>query len=191
MRKSLVILSILGMSGFLVACGNSVANPSKNVSGSKSTSDTVTITEMDYFTNSIPNQEMTQLIQQFEKSHPNIKIKRTAIPYPQLLPKSLQEAATHNLPTILATDNLNMPTMVAAGAMAPLDKFGSINTSQYLSGPIGTVTVNGKLYGLPLGNNDLALFYNKTMFKAAHLTPPPIRLINFCPVFGVGKGTIP
>ncbi|WP_217996335.1 ABC transporter substrate-binding protein [Alicyclobacillus shizuokensis] len=115
---------------------------------------------------------MDNLIKEFEKSHPNIKIERTPVPYEQLLPKSLQEATTHTLPTILVTDNLNIPTMVSAGAITPLSRFGEVDTSQYLDGPLSTVTYDGEIYGLPLGTNDLALFYNKSLLAKAHVSPP-------------------
>jgi len=127
---------------------------------------------MDYFTDKLRDDEFNKVIKDFEQSHPNIKIKRLPVPYEQLLPKSLRQAKTHSLPTILVTDNLNIPTMVAAGALAPIEKFGTLDKSQYLQGPIETGAVDGKQYGVPVGSNDLALFYNKAMLKDAGVTPP-------------------
>ncbi|MCL6444850.1 MAG: ABC transporter substrate-binding protein [Alicyclobacillus sp.] len=132
----------------------------------------ITITEMDYYTSPLASEGLNNIEKQFEKTHPNITIQRIPVPYTELLPKSLQEAETHTLPTIVICDNLNIPTMVAAGALAPLTKFGSIDTNQYLAGPLKTVTVNGKIYGLPVGSNDLALFYNKKMLQQARVSPP-------------------
>jgi len=135
------------------------------------TTKVVTITEMDYYS-TLAAATLSNYEKLFEKSHPNIKIVREPEPYSDLLPKALQEATAHTLPTILISDNLNIPTMVQAGALVPITKFGAINRSQYLAGPIKTTIVNGKMYGLPVGSNDLALFYNKTMLAAAHLSPP-------------------
>ncbi|MCL6444561.1 MAG: ABC transporter substrate-binding protein [Alicyclobacillus sp.] len=171
MRRLSALMLAAGVPIALAGCGgtNSGTNATQDTSGS---SKVVKITEMDYFTDSKGSKGMDNLIKEFEKTHPNIKIDRNPVPYEQLLPKSLQEATTHTLPTILVTDNLNIPTMVSAGAIIPFSRVGSVDKSQYLSGPLSTVTYNGELYGLPLGTNDLALFYNKSLFAKAHVSPP-------------------
>lgn len=166
---------LLGSTGLAACTGLTLYHftaQAQSVHHARTSSAVVTITEEDYFTS--PNQSipMNGLISNFEKSHPGIKIQRSPVPYPQLLPKSLQQATTHSLPTILVTDNLNVPTMVAAGAITPLRKVGPVSTTDYLPGPLSTVTYQGQLYGLPLGNNDLALYYNKAMLKKAHVSPP-------------------
>ena len=162
------VTMLFGASGFLITTCMVGSQLTAHAQGKK----VVTITEEDYYTNSSQSVPMNALIASFEKSHPNIKISRTAVPYPELLPKSLQQTTTHSLPTILVTDNLNIPTMAAAGALLPLHKVGAINTKDYLRGPMTTVTYQGQLYGLPVGNNDLALYYNKAMLKKAHVSPP-------------------
>ncbi|QQE77993.1 ABC transporter substrate-binding protein [Alicyclobacillus sp. SO9] len=171
-KKLGIIATLCAAPALVVACGTS--KPSNSSSGnSTSGSKTVTISEMDYYTAQTQASAIKNLISQFEQSHPNIKIDRTAVPYTQLLPKSLQEATSHTLPTILVTDNLNIPTMVQTGGLVPLTSVGQVDTSQYLKGSLTTVTQNGKLYGLPVGNNDLALYYNKTMLKQAGISSPP------------------
>lgn len=164
----MMVLMLAGAATPLTGCANSTDSGTNTATGHQ----VVTITEMDYFSDPGESAEMNAFIQGFEKTHPNIRIQRVPVPYEQLLPKSLQDAIAHTMPTILVTDNLNIPTMVSAGAIIPLDKVGHVDTSKYLSGPLSTVTMNGKLYGLPLGNNDLVLYYNKSMFQKAHLTPP-------------------
>ncbi|GLG01902.1 sugar ABC transporter substrate-binding protein [Alicyclobacillus hesperidum subsp. aegles] len=162
--------------GVVSGCGttdtgaaSSTTTPTKNAAAS---SQKITITEMDYYTGSLASQGLNDIEKEFEKTHPNIIIQRIPVPYTELLPKSLQEAQTHTLPTMVICDNLNIPTMVAAGALTPLTKLGTIDKSQYLAGPLKTVTVNNQIYGLPVGSNDLALFYNKKMLSAAHISPP-------------------
>lgn len=131
----------------------------------------VTITEMDYYS-TLAGLTLNHYEAEFNRTHPHIKVVREPVPYSDLLPKALQEAAAHTLPTILISDNLNIPTMVHADALVPITKFWHVNTSQYLAGPIKTVIVHGKMYGVPVGSNDLALFYNKKMLAAAHISPP-------------------
>lgn len=137
-----------------------------------SVSKPVTLTYMDYWPNEPSHGAITAYIAKFEKANPNIKIDRTSVPFSALLPKALQEAASHSLPNILMLDNPMLQDFASTGALAPLENFTTIHKSKFFAGPLSTVTYNGKIYGLPVGNNNIAIFYNKTMFKAANLTPP-------------------
>lgn len=132
----------------------------------------VTITEMDYWTSPPTSVIVPQILNDFMKTHPNIKIVRDAVPFGALLPKADQEALTHALPNLLMLDNPQLQAFASTGALEPLKKFGSVPTNKYYKGSLSTVMYNNVLYGLPVGNNNLALFYNKKMFAAAHLAPP-------------------
>lgn len=180
MRTWKVLILLVAMITVLSACGGTGGSSSGSSTGSSSSNGstkqgssgkTVTITEEDYFSGKAAK-TLEKWETKFEKTHQNIKIQRHQIPYTQLLPKSLKQAKTNSLTTILICDNLNTPVMVKAGALEPISKFGSFDKSNYLKGPMQTVTVNGKIYGIPFGSNDLALFYNKTLLKKAGINPP-------------------
>jgi multiple sugar transport system substrate-binding protein len=155
----------------LVGCGNS-GQTSTNQSSAGSSNKPVTITETDYFTSDPGNTAIPQLIKKFEATHPNIKIQRNVVPRTPYLSKALQQATSHSLPNLLMLDNPWLQSFASTGALAPITTLGKIDTSNYFQGPLSTVTYNKQLYGLPIGNNDLVLFYNKKMLSAAHLTPP-------------------
>jgi len=140
--------------------------------GGTATGQTVTLTEMDYWGGDPGNSAMKAYIASFEAAHPNFKVERTTVPFGNLLSKALTQAASHSLPDILELDNPDLQAFASTGALAPLDSFANIDKSQYYAGPLSTVTYEGKLYGLPVGNNDLAIIYNKKMFADAGLTPP-------------------
>ena len=151
----------------LTACGGSTANQG-------SSNGKITITEMDYW--SVPSQGATlaSLFKQYEQLHPNITIQRTAVPFDSLLPKADQEAASHTLPNLLALDNPDVAAFSSTGALTQLDSFmqGQFSDSDFYGGPLQTMKYQNKTYSFPVGNNDLAIFYNTKMFKAANLTPP-------------------
>ncbi len=159
---SLFVLLLL-----LVACGGSA--PSSPSSNGK-----ITITEMDYW--SVPAQGATlaALFKQYEQLHPNITIQRTAVPFASLLPKADQEAASHTLPNLLALDNPNVAAFASTGALTQLDAYmqGSLSDADFYAGPLQTMKYQNKTYSIPVGNNDLALYYNIKLFHAAGLTPP-------------------
>lgn len=152
---------------FLAACGSQGAS-------STSANGKVVITEMDYW--SVPAQGATlaSLFKQYEQLHPNVTIQRDAVPFASLITKADQEAASHTLPSLLVLDNPNVAAFASTGALTPLDSFmqGQFNQSDFYSGPAQTMKYQGKTYAFPVGNNDLALFYNIKMFNAAHLKPP-------------------
>jgi multiple sugar transport system substrate-binding protein len=158
-----ILIIILGV---LAACGSS--------SGSGSSGGQIVITEMDYWTNAPTGPVVSQLFQTYEKTHPGIIIKRDAVPFGSLLPKADQEAASHTLPDLLMLDNPDVANFASTGALAPLDSYmqGTYSESDFYAGPLSTMKYNGKTYAFSVGNNDLAIFYNKQMFASAHLTPP-------------------
>lgn len=181
MKKWKVLVLFVSIISLLAACssnggsssGDSSGNMSNTGGSDEASSDkVVTITESDYFTDDRRSNKMNAIIKKFEESHPGIKIERTPVPYTEHFPKMLRQAQTDSLPTMVLIDNLNLPALVAAGGVAPISKFGEVDQSKYFEGTMNTVTYEGKLYGLPFGSNDLALFYNKTMLEKAGVKPP-------------------
>jgi multiple sugar transport system substrate-binding protein len=129
---------------------------------------------MDYWTGAPTNDVVNQLFKTYQQSHPGVVIQRNAVPFGSLLSKADQQAASHTLPNLLMLDNPDVANFASTGALAPLDPFmqGKYSSSDFYAGPFSTMTYNGKTYAFSVGNNDLALFYNKKMFADAHLSPP-------------------
>ncbi len=132
------------------------------------------ITEMDYWPNEPNNSIVNRLIQQYEQLHPDIIIQRDSVPFSALLPKAYQEAASGTLPDLLLIDNPDVASFASAGVLTPLNAFmqGTYSASDFYPGPYSAMSYDGKVYGFSVGNNDLALFYNKKILADAHLSPP-------------------
>jgi multiple sugar transport system substrate-binding protein len=157
---SCMLVSILAL---LSACGT------QSSSGGK-----VTITEMDYWSIASQSAILSKLFSQYEKIHPNVTIQRNAVPFGDLIPKADQEAASHTLPNLIAMDNPDVAAFASTGALTQLDSYfpGQLNASNYYAGPLQTTLYQNKTYSMPVGSNDLALFYNIKDFQAAGLNPP-------------------
>ena len=155
-----VLVSILAL---LSACGT------QSSSGGK-----ITITEMDYWSIATQSTILSKLFGQYEKLHPNVTIQRNAVPFADLIPKADQEAASHTLPNLIAMDNPDVAAFASTGALTQLDSYfpGQLNASNYYAGPLQTTLYQNKTYSMPVGSNDLALYYNIKDFQAAGLTPP-------------------
>jgi multiple sugar transport system substrate-binding protein len=156
---------LLSMLALLSACGSQ---------GSSSGGGNITITEMDYWSIASQSVILSKLFTAYEKLHPNITIQRDAVPFANLIPKADQEAASHSLPNLIAMDNPDVAAFASTGALTQLDSYfpGQLNSTNYYSGPLQTTLYQGKTYSMPVGSNDLALYYSMKDFQAAGLTPP-------------------
>jgi multiple sugar transport system substrate-binding protein len=100
-----------------------------------------------------------------------VKIKRDAIPGPNLIQKVLQMASSHTLPDVLMLDNPDLQQFAQSGALTALGNYG-ISAKGYQKGVVAASTYKGKLYGLQPITNSIALFYNKDLLAKAGVTPP-------------------
>jgi multiple sugar transport system substrate-binding protein len=152
------------------ACSSS--SPSSTAGKASTSTAKVTITEFDYFTTSGSNIALNWYDAQFEKAHPNVTVKRTSVPYADLITKILQDASAGDMPNLLAIDNPDVPEVAATGQLVPFNNLPGFTTSGYTSGAISECTYQGKQYCYPIGTNTVGIFYNKAMLAAAHLSPP-------------------
>ncbi len=167
-RRVLVVTGVALLAATAAACSSS---PSSTGSSGGSGGGSVTITEFDYFTGGA-NAAINAYNAQFMKAHPNITVKRTSVPYANLITKILQDASAGDMPNLMLIDNPNVPEVAATGQLVPLDSMPGFTTSGYTSGAISECTYQGKHYCYPIGTNAVGLFYNKAMFAAAHVSPP-------------------
>jgi multiple sugar transport system substrate-binding protein len=164
---------VAGASLLAVTAAACSSSPATSTGSSGSSSNTkVTITEFDYFTSSGSNEALNWYNAQFMKEHPNVTVKRTAVPYANLITKILQDASAGDMPNLLLIDNPDVPEVAATGQLVALNGMPGFTASGYTSGAISECTYQGKQYCYPIGTNTIGIFYNKAMFAAAHLSPP-------------------
>lgn len=134
------------------------------------------LVEQDWYGVGEQNTAFNWLFQTYNKTHPGITIKREPVPSNVYPTKLLQEAQTNTLPDIAMVDNPYMPQFEATNKVVPLNswinKWGQWNS--YI--PASRVVVTGahnNIYGVQIGTNDLAIFYNKKIFAEAGITTMP------------------
>lgn len=166
---SLGCLLVLLGGMLLSACGGSSSQ-----SSSSGSAGSITLTELDYLGTEPANSELNRLFSLYQKSHPNVTIKRQSVPIGSLLTKASQETASHTLPDLMVIDNPDLPTFASTGALTQLDQYmtGDLSASNFFDGSLSTMQYQGKTYAVSTGNNDLALFYNKKQLQDAGLKPP-------------------
>jgi len=93
-------------------------------------------------------------------------IKRSGYDTSGLTNKALLAGQQSNSPDILLVDNPVVSTLASAGILTTTDQnklvVGDVATNILSAG-----VIDSKTYGVPIGSNTLALYYNPTILKAA------------------------
>jgi multiple sugar transport system substrate-binding protein len=95
-----------------------------------------------------------------------VTVKRTGFDTTDLTGKVLLAAQQGNSPDVLIVDNPVVSTLADGGVLTSTDE-NKIDTSQVQPNLLAAGQSGGKTYGIPIGANTLALYYNKAVLKAA------------------------
>ncbi|MFG3288334.1 extracellular solute-binding protein [Streptomyces sp. NPDC048179] len=102
-----------------------------------------------------------------------VKLKRAAYDTTDLGNKALLAAQQGNAPDVMLVDNPVVSTLVEAGILNKTSDLG-LDTASIQKNIIGAGTIDGAAYGVPIGANTLALYYNKKVLSAAGVDPASI-----------------
>ncbi|MER5183793.1 extracellular solute-binding protein [Streptomyces sp. NPDC002896] len=103
-----------------------------------------------------------------------VKLKRTGYDTTDLGNKALLAAQQGNAPDVMLVDNPVVSTLVEAGILTKTSDLG-LETASIQKNIIGAGTLDGTSYGVPIGANTLALYYNKKVLSAAGVDPASIK----------------
>lgn len=103
-----------------------------------------------------------------------VEVQRTAFDTTALTSKVLLAAQQGNAPDVLIVDNPVVSTLAGAGVLTTTAQT-HIGTSAILPNVLAAGQVNGKTYGIPIGSNTLALYYNKTVLMHAGVNVSSIK----------------
>ncbi|HXY44847.1 MAG TPA: extracellular solute-binding protein [Acidimicrobiales bacterium] len=167
---------VLGIGGAMVALANPVsASPRPQVAPR-----TVTLQFWNaYNTTDTEASTMANIvIPKFESENPGITVVSDVIPYGDLLGDYLTAVAAGDPPDVMRSDIAWVPELAADGTLLNVGKqsWYKSTVKGALPGPLLTTEYKGQFYALPLDTNTQALFWNKALFAAAHITKPPTTL---------------
>ncbi|TLS37308.1 ABC transporter substrate-binding protein [Pseudalkalibacillus caeni] len=156
----------------LILSGCSQKTNQEGGSDSGSSSKTTEIT-LGFYSSGSADKKMNEIIAQFEKEHPNIKIKTQNAPYQQFFQKLDTQIAGGNAPDVWLSDGVFVQKYAERGAAKDLTELinKDLNKDDYYGldfnkGP------EGKYWAVPQGIQIAALFYNKDMFDKAGVDYP-------------------
>ena len=118
---------------------------------------------------------LDHIIQEFNGQQDKIKVQAKYVPFADFKKQLSVGASAGELPDIVILDNPDHASYAAMGIFADItDRF---DVSTYYPGPVNSCTLDGKLYGVPFGSNDLVLFYNEDMLAEAGCEVPKTWLL--------------
>ncbi len=135
-----------------------------------STAEKKDVTIWYYWENESHQKLLNGIVDDFNKSQANVKVTAKYVPFADFKKQLSIGTAAETLPDIVFIDNPDTAAYASMGIFA--DITGKIDTSQYFDGPLNSCKLDDKLYAIPFGSNDLALFYNEDMLKAAGCEVP-------------------
>ncbi|MFG1707833.1 extracellular solute-binding protein [Nonomuraea sp. M3C6] len=103
-----------------------------------------------------------------------VTIERTAYDTTALTNQALLAGQEGNAPDVILLDNPAVSTLADAGMLTSMDEFG-LDTARFDKNLIAAGELDGKTYGIPIGANTLALYYNKKILDAAGVDPDSIK----------------
>jgi multiple sugar transport system substrate-binding protein len=107
-------------------------------------------------------------------SDAGVAIKRVAFDTTDLTNKVLLAAQQGNSPDVLIVDNPVVSTLADAGVLTTTDDTKT-DTSAVQPNLLAAGQLGGKTYGIPIGANTLALYYNSAVLKAAEVDISAVR----------------
>ncbi|MCM4078015.1 sugar ABC transporter substrate-binding protein [Paractinoplanes hotanensis] len=103
-----------------------------------------------------------------------VTVERTGYDTTDLTNKALLAAQQDNSPDVLIVDNPVVSTLADAGVLTTTDEV-KVDTSAVSPNLLAAGQIGGKTYGIPIGANTLALYYNKKVLAAAKVDAASVK----------------
>jgi multiple sugar transport system substrate-binding protein len=157
-RAAGVVLMVLAATGGVVACSSSSGGDGRTAGGG-------TYTIWDPYPQYDNGSQWVKLLDACG-AQAKVKIKRTGYDTSDLTNKALLAAQQGNPPDVLIVDNPVVSTLADAGVLTTTEQ-NRLDTSAIAPNLLAAGQSGGKTYGVPIGANTLALYYNKQVLKKA------------------------
>ncbi|GAA1401707.1 extracellular solute-binding protein [Catellatospora coxensis] len=170
--RGIAVLASAAIALAVTACGNDATEaPTKTDPAALSA-------ELTWWDTSDPANEgpaFKELITEFNKSYPNVKINYQSVPFADAQNKfKTAAAAKSGAPDILRAEVAWVPEFASLGYLYNLDGSELLaDESDYFATPMSANKFEGKTYGVPQVTDSLALMYNKAIFTKAGIAEAP------------------
>jgi ABC-type glycerol-3-phosphate transport system substrate-binding protein len=112
-----------------------------------------------------------QVVSQFEKENPGIKVEATNLSWTSYQQKILTGIAANDGPDVLSFYSVDVAPWAARGVLTALD--GKFDADLFIPSALANGRWDGKVYALPIGLRMRPLYYRADFLKAAGFDKPP------------------
>ncbi|RCG26580.1 extracellular solute-binding protein [Sphaerisporangium album] len=162
-RRATGLVSLAALGG-LVAC-SSPSGGGGDPAGASQASGGGTYTIWDPYPQHDRSSEWVKLLETCG-TQAGVTIERTAYDTTDLTNKALLAAQQGNAPDVLIVDNPVVSTLAEAGVLTTADE-NKLDISAIAPNLLAAGQSQGRTYGVPIGANTLALYYNREVLKKA------------------------
>ncbi len=120
------------------------------------------------------NDQTLAVVELFQQTYPWITVECEYVGWADYWDTLSVEVASGEMPDVIQHDYRYLETYVNKGLLYPLDSYlgSTIDMSGINESVLSGGTVNGQVYGLPLGMNCFNLVYNATLFEENGIATP-------------------
>lgn len=170
--RGIAVLASAAIALAVAACGNDATEAPQK------TDPAALAAELTWWDTSDPANEgpaFKELITEFNKTYPNVKINYQSVPFDQAQNKfKTAAAAGSGAPDVLRAEVAWVPEFASLGYLYNLDGSELLaDESDFFATPMSANKFDGKTYGVPQVTDSLALMYNKKIFTEAGITEAP------------------
>jgi len=160
----------IGATFLLAACGTS-ATPGADKGASAADKFKKASLTFAWWGNPVRNAYTDQIIKTYTSAHDTITVAQQPGEWATYWTKLSTQVAGGTAPDIIQMDQAYIAEYGGRGALADLSTIKSIDTAP-LKDTLAAGTLNGKLYGIPTGNNAVTVAINTTLFDQAGVAVP-------------------
>ncbi len=190
MKKSysLALGTLLSMSLILGACGGNNNGENASPSSDAPASQTTALSESESEAPSDSGEKVTlsfwtlfdggdganmqTLIDEFNKSHPNIAVKNTKLVWGEYYTKLITAVGNGNGPDVGISHTSRLPDLIDQGVATELDDVADaagVDWASYNQNLLDATIVDGKHFAAPIDTHPFIMYYNKALLKDAGL----------------------
>ncbi|GII33551.1 sugar ABC transporter substrate-binding protein [Planotetraspora mira] len=158
-----VSLAVLATAGGLVACSSTSGSESSSSASQAAGGGSYAV--WDPYPQYDKSSEWVKLLEACG-TQAGVKVERTSYDTSDLTNKALLAAQQGNSPDVLIVDNPVVSTLAEAGVLTTTEE-NKLDVSAIAPNLLAAGQSGGKTYGVPIGANTLALYYNKGVLEKA------------------------
>ena len=165
-------LTGIGTTLLLAGCGTS-ATPSGGTTSTAAAGDAFkkATLNFEWWTNPVRSEYTAKIIQNYTAAHSKITVNQAPGQWATYWTKLSTQVAGQTEPDIIQMDQAYIAEYGGRGALLDMSKVSSIDFTP-LKSSLAAGTLDGKLYGIPTGNNAYGIAANKTLFDKAGVKVP-------------------